>query len=154
MSSADGLKTEIIRRNDLGDVELYDHEKATKRKYRKGNKVRSILKYLLLGKRGSFSTCLRVHRQKFSQQNNILPPFVIRERRIQMGSPNSCYCHVEGNYYGYVDTGIRKGKSSATPMRTTGLRGRRFGSTAPSPTRWKSALQSASAFFRVEKLYR
>ena len=107
----DGLKTEIIRRSDLDDIEAYDHEKATRRKYRKGNKVlvdveipfgkKKFVQYMLYECTG----------RKSSEQNNILPPFVIRKSgEYQIGSPNSSYCHVEGNYYAYLDNAIRKGK--------------------------------------------
>ena len=108
----DGLKTEIIRRNDLGDVELYDHEKATQRKYRKGNKVLVDIEIPTVGKKRFVQYMLyECTGRNSSQQNNILPPFVIREKgEYKIGSPNSSYCHVEGNYYAYVDKGTREGK--------------------------------------------
>ena len=102
------LETEISRRDDIGDVELYDHEKATQRKYRKGNKVLVDLEIPIVGKKRFVQYMLyECTGRNSSQQNNILPPFVIRERgEYKIGSPNSSYCHVEGNYYDYLDKGI------------------------------------------------
>lgn len=98
------LETEIKRRDDLGDIEAYDHEKATRRKYRRGEKVlldvelpSGYVQYMLYECTGRNS----------SQQNNILPPFVERKKREYLFPVrNSSYCHVEGNYYDYLDKGI------------------------------------------------
>jgi hypothetical protein len=106
-SAFDGLKTKIIRRDDLGDVELYDHEKATQRKYRKGNKVLVDIEIPVGTKKFVQYMLYECTGKNLSKQNNILPPFVIRKSgEYQIVSPNSSYCHIEGNYYAYLDNGI------------------------------------------------
>ena len=98
------LKTEIKRRSDdLGDTEAYDHEKASMGLYNEGDKV--LVDVEIPHPQGLYVQYMLYEctGKNENKQDQILPPVVKENTDPQ---PNSSYCHVEGNYYAYLDKGI------------------------------------------------
>ena len=99
---------EIIRRSDdLGDIEAYDHEKASMGLYEEGDKV--LVDVEIPHREGLYVQYMLYEctGKNENKQDQILPP-VVKKNTDPL--PNSSYCHVEGNYYAYLDKAIMKRK--------------------------------------------